>query len=155
MKKMATIPLKAGLIAGSLDILLAFVNAWWSSGVSPERVLRFIASGLIGTKAFQEPGGMALLGLAIHFFIAFFWTAVFFFCYPRFKNIIRSKFMQGALYGVLVWVIMNVAVLPVTNAPKSGFQWSDAIKGMGILIIAIGFPLAHFARTYYQEKELD
>jgi hypothetical protein len=151
MKKMATTLLKAGFIAGSLDILLAFVNAWLSSGVSPERVLRFIASGLIGTKAFQDPDGMALLGLAIHFFIAFFWTAVFFFCYPICKGIVRSKFMQGVLYGIFVWLIMNVVVLPVTNTPKSGFQWSE---GTGILIIAIGFPVAHFTRIYYQEKEI-
>ncbi len=150
MKITTTTLLKAGFIAGSLDILFAFANAWWSSGVSPERVLRFIASGLIGGKAFQNPGSIALLGLAIHFFIAFFWTGIFFFFYPKIRNIIHSKFLQGILYGIFVWLAMNLIVLPITNAPKLEFQWYDAIKGIVILFIAIGFPLAHFAHKYYQ-----
>jgi len=144
--------LKAGLAAGSLDILFAFVNAGLSSGVLPDRVLRFVASGLIGEKAFQDSAGVAFLGLGIHFFIAFFWTVVFFLLYPKFKNIFRSELLQAAIYGIFVWLIMNLVVLPLTNAPKLGFQWLDVAKGILILIIAIGFPLVYFARQYYKSK---
>lgn len=146
MNKTSSAILKAGLIAGSLDILLAFANAWWSSGVSPMRVLQFIASGLLGGKAFQHSYGVALLGLGIHFFISFFWTILFFIIYHHYKKIARSPFSQSVFYGIFVWLVMNLLVLPLTNVPKSDLQWPEAIKGIIILIIAIGLPLAHFAR---------
>lgn len=114
--------LKTGFIAGSLDILLAFSNAWLSSGVSPNRVLQFIASGLLGEKAFQDSYSIALFGMGIHFFIAFFWTALFFFFYPSYKKLVGSIFVQGVLYGIFVWLIMNVLVLPFTNVPRSDFS---------------------------------
>lgn len=152
MNKTRSAILKAGLIAGSLDILLAFANAWWSSGVSPLRVLQFIASGLLGQKAFQPSYGIALLGLALHFFIAFFWTVLFFIIYHHYKRMVRSPFLQGVFYGLFVWSIMNLLVLPLTNVPRSDFQWLGAIKGIVILIIAIGLPLAYFARKKLSGK---
>ncbi|RAV29128.1 hypothetical protein [Sinomicrobium soli] len=147
MNKTTAIILKAGFVTGSLDILLAFVNAWFSSGISPMRVLLFIASGLLGNKAFEQSYTIALLGLAIHFLIAFFWTSLFFVIYPTLKKVARSVVLQGILYGTIVWLVMNLLVLPITRAPKIEFQWLDATKGLFILVIAIGLPLSYFARN--------
>ncbi|MBX3238518.1 MAG: hypothetical protein KIT80_06995 [Chitinophagaceae bacterium] len=151
-KKLATEIIKTGLLAGTLDILLAFGNAWWSARVSPGRVLRFIASGLIGTKAFSGPQSIMLLGLVLHFVIAFCWTAAFFLLYPKIPGIVRHKILQAVLYGIVVWVIMNGVVLPVSSVPASGFQWSVALKGMLILIVAIGLPVVHFAGRYWRKS---
>ncbi len=144
--------LKTGLFAGVLDIFFAFANAWWSSGVTPDRVLRFIASGLIGTRAFAGGLATALLGLALHFAISFFWTAAFFLLYPKLSGIIRRKSLQAILYGMMIWGIMNWIVLPVSRVPDSDFSWSAALKGMAILIIALGFPLAHFSGKYWEDS---
>ena len=114
--------IKAGLVTGSLDILFAFANAWWSAGVSPERVLQFIASGLLGKSAFQGLPAIAFLGLAIHYFIAFCWTMLFFLAYSIFKNIIRNKFLQAVLYGFFIWMVMNLLVLPISRAPALTFR---------------------------------
>lgn len=143
--------IKAGLVTGSLDILFAFANAWWSPGISPERVLQFIASGLMGKSAFQSLPAIAFLGLAIHYFIAFCWTVLFFFVYPTLKNIIRNKFLQAVLYGLFIWLVMNLLILPVTRTPQQTFYWPDAFKGAAILIIAVGLPLAYFAQKYNKE----
>lgn len=144
--------IKAGLVTGSLDILLACANAWWSAGVSPERVLRFVASGLIGKNAFQDLPAFAFLGLLIHYCIAFFWTIFFFLLYPKLKSIIRNKYFQGILYGIFIWLAMNLLVLPVSRTPEITFHWLDALKGAGILIIAIGLPLAFIAGKYYRDN---
>lgn len=141
--------INAGLIAGSLDILLAFANAWWSGGISPERVLQFIASGLVGKQAFQDSPAMAVLGLAIHYVIAFSWTILFFWLYPKFRKIIPHKLLQGVLYGIFIWLVMNMLLLPISNTPALPYHWSDALKGAAILIIAIGLPLAYLASKYY------
>lgn len=144
--------IKAGLVTGSLDILFAFANAWWSAGVSPERVLQFIASGLLGKSAFQGLPAIAILGLVIHYCIAFCWAILFLSLYPTFKNTIRNKFLQGIVYGAFIWLVMNLLVLPISKTPALTFHWSDVFKGVAILIIAIGLPLACFAQKYYREK---
>lgn len=151
-KNLATAIFTTGLLAGTLDILMAFANAWWSAGIAPGRVLRFIASGLIGTKAFSGPQSIILLGLALHFVIAFCWTAIFFLLYPKFSRIVRSKILQAILCGMIVWVIMNLVVLPASRVPASDFRWSVMLKAMLILTIAIGWPLAHFAGRYWKEN---
>ncbi|SEL96154.1 hypothetical protein [Parapedobacter koreensis] len=52
--------------------------------------------------------------------------------------------------ALFVWLMMNLIVLPITNVPKFQVHLFEAIKGISILIIAVGFPLAHFAHNYYQ-----
>lgn len=140
---------KTGLVVGSFDILLAFVDAWLSFGILPIHVLKFIASGLLGNEAFQHSYGTALLGLVIHFLIALFWTMLFFTIYLPYRKIVRTPFLQGIFFGLFVWSTMNVLILPHTNVPKSSFQWFSAIKGLVILIIAVGLPLAYFAKRYF------
>jgi hypothetical protein len=66
-----------GLIVGTLDILSAFMIAL-SRGSTVTRLLQFIASGLLGPQAFQGGAGTAVLGLTLHFFIAFTLVAVFY-----------------------------------------------------------------------------
>ena len=151
-KNLTTEIIKTGVLAGSLDILFAFVNAWWSAGIAPGRVLRFVASGLIGANAFSGPQTIMLLGLIIHFVIAFFWTALFFLLYPKISGIVRHKVFQAILYGIVIWMIMNLAVLPMSRVPASNFRWSVALKGMLILMIAIGLPVAHFAGRYWKKS---
>lgn len=149
MNKIPGSVLKIGFIVGSFDIVLAFIDAWWSYDILPMRVLQFIASGLLGEKAFQQPYGPALIGLAIHFLIALFWTILFFVIYRYYKKIVGALFLQGVFYGLFIWLVMNILVLPLTNQPKSEFNVLVAIKGIVILIIAIGLPLAYFAQNRY------
>jgi hypothetical protein len=51
----------AGLLCGVMDISAAFIN-WGVKGVRPARVLRGIASGLLGPKSFN--GGIPTAALA-------------------------------------------------------------------------------------------
>lgn len=152
-KWMGTV-LKTGLIAGSLDILLAFIDAWWSADVPPGDVLRFVASGLLGDIAFKGSQWIVLIGLIIHYLIAFFWTLIFFCWYPKIRSIITSQTLQAIVYGLFIWLVMNLLVLPLTAAPNLGFQWWSAVKGAIILIIAIGIPLAIKAKQFYKNRNI-
>jgi hypothetical protein len=51
------------LLAGTLDIAAAFLQAWRMSGTTPVRVLRFIASGVMGKSAFSGGPEMPVLQL--------------------------------------------------------------------------------------------
>ncbi len=73
---------QAGLLAGTLDISAACIHAYLLRGTTPVQVLRYVASGVWGTDAFQGGTGIALQGLLFHFIIAFGWTVLFFLAYP-------------------------------------------------------------------------
>ncbi len=139
--------LTSALIVGSLDLLFAFLSSWWSSGTSPEGVVRYVASGLIGEKAFCSEFFLAIpIGIVIHYFIALFWTVVFFWAYTKFKWLSKQKIVVGIMFGIFVWLVMNVVILPLSLVPSFEYTWSGAIKGAVILIIAIGLPLAYLKK---------
>src|ERR1043166_6809794 len=74
-----------GLLAGSLDILSAFVQAYLVRGTKPVVVLQYIASAAVGKTAFSGGWEMPLLGLLFHFIIAYSFTALFFVIFPNVK----------------------------------------------------------------------
>jgi hypothetical protein len=102
-----------GLACGVLDIGAAFTNAWLANGVAPVRVLKAVASGLLGAEAFQGGAGTAAFGLALHFCVAFGWAAVFCALSRRFRFLTQEAFVSGLVYGAVVYLAMNYAVLPL------------------------------------------
>ena len=64
-----------GLAAGVLDAVDALVAYKLAYGMSPLVIYQFVASGLLGKAAYAGGAATALLGLAVHFLIAFTATA--------------------------------------------------------------------------------
>lgn len=108
-----------GLACGVLDISAAFTNAWLANGVAPGRVLQAVASGLLGADAFKGGAGTAALGLALHFCVAFGWAVVFHVPSRRFKFLMQQAVISGLIYGAVVYLAMNYAVLPLAAQFRS------------------------------------
>ena len=70
-----TITLSA-VLAGALDIsatgLVRRIERYL------RRLLQFVASGMMGTAAFEGGANTAAIGLALHFLIAAIWAALYF-----------------------------------------------------------------------------
>jgi len=133
-----------GLIAGVLDITAAFVTFGFQPGV-----LQGVASGLLGSSAFN--GGMvtAALGAVLHFFIATAAAAVYYFASRRLKALVERAFIWGACYGVAVWLFMNLIVLPLSAVPfRKTFALRGVIQGLIIHILFVGLPIALSVRRY-------
>lgn len=141
-----------GFIVGTLDILAAFLMYFMSSGNGPMNVLLYIASAAFGGKAFSGGVPMALVGLLFHFIIAFGFTFLLFKAYPGVNKFVKNQFLQAVLFGLVIWVIMNLIVLPLSSVPKGAFDLVGAIKGAVVLILAVGVPISMGARNYYAEK---
>lgn len=147
--------IQAALLAGTLDIVAACLQAFLMNGVSPVRVLQFVASGLFGPSAFTSGFQGAASGLGLHYLIAYAWTVVFFFLYPLVKKSLpktaQNLAIMGIVYGGFVWCVMNFLVLPNSNIPQRPFNPVNASIGAGILMLCIGVPLAWCARRYYAD----
>lgn len=98
-------------IAGTLDIVAACIFAG-IKGVGPMGVLQFVASGPFGEAARQNPA-FAAVGLAVHYAIMACMVAVFVFAAQRIPALTRRPVAMGALYGVGLWMTMNLVVLPL------------------------------------------
>ena len=134
--------LVAWLVAGTLDITTALIYYPLRSGVRPEQILQGIASGVLGSGAFQGGGATAALGFLLHYLIALIWTVLFFAASRRFKALTRHTVPIGAAYGVVVWAVMNLLVVPLSNARQGAFNPTKAVIDAVILVCCIGLPIA-------------
>jgi hypothetical protein len=132
-----------GLVAGTLDIAENIVfNA--CRGFRPWQIFQFIASGLIDGRSFQLGWVSIALGVVIHYAIALTWTAIFYIAATRFNVLSRRPILSGLLYGVLVYVIMNFIVLPLSTVPAgpSAAALVTRVNAVLALMFCIGLPVA-------------
>ena len=139
--------LAGGLIAGFCDITYAFVSAYLRRGVVPARVLRYVASGLLGKAAFDGGAPVAALGLALHFCIALTAAAVYVGASQRFPVLVRRPILAGALYGAWIFAFMNLVVVPLSRTPpRTAFPVVPMIAELLGHMFLIGVPIALAAR---------
>jgi uncharacterized membrane protein YagU involved in acid resistance len=132
----------AWLLAGTLDIAAAIFIYAFPSGAKVTRLLQGIASGLLGAKAFSGGLRTAALGLTLHYLIALIWTFVGLLGLLTFKGISRHLVLGGLAYGAVVWLSMNLIVLPLSNVHHNPIQLVPATVGATILMFCIGLPIA-------------
>lgn len=146
--------LVTGLIAGTLDMLGAIVvYCIIMKVVTPVQLLNGIASGAFGKTVIGSTTLMALIGLLFHYFIALCFTTAYFLIYPRIKLLHGNAIITGLLYGIFVWIVMNLIVLPLSNAHHASFSWIPALRGAAILMICIGLPIAVLTARYYKDVQ--
>jgi hypothetical protein len=154
MKKPLT-PVQAvlygGLTVGVLDILEAIVF-WAFRGVAPARVFQGIASGLLGPQAFSGGIPTVLLGAILHFFIAFTVVKVYFLVSERLTALRLRPWVWGPLYGVAVYLVMYLVVLPLSATAPPRFAPLNVANGLFAHIFFVGLPAALFARAAVADR---
>jgi len=142
--------LLTGLLAGLLDGVAAVLLFLARGNKNPTQLFRYIASAFYGKVAFGEGARMVLIGVLFHFLIAAIFVAAYFGIYPHLPWL-RSYPPAGAfVYGLLVWGIMNLGVVPFSRAAPRPFSFLFAVVNMLILVAAIGLPAAYMSRWYFQ-----
>ncbi|MFZ5971391.1 MAG: hypothetical protein ACOYXA_07340 [Bacteroidota bacterium] len=149
MKKVMLAILTTGLLIGLMDGIAASVNAYFSSGATPDRVFRFIASGVFGTDAFKDSHVMVVWGVAFHFLIALLWTALYFWLATQFEWPRQHYVVSGILYGLFIWAAMTYLVLPLSNTPASKPSLPGALIMIGIHTLVIGIPMAYRVSRHF------
>ena len=130
--------LTAGLIVGAMDITSAIVLTLLRGGTIT-RLMQFIASGLLGKSAFQGGLATAALGLALHFVIAFGLVTVFYFASRKLAFLRQRPVPSGIAYGLIVFAVMNLIVLPLSAATPRHSLSGDLLQ-IAIHMFIIGLP---------------
>ncbi len=138
--------LVGGLAAGLLDILNAIIFWRLYSGTSAVRILQSVAAGVQGKTAFAGGAASAGLGLALHFFIMCAMAAAYWFACRRWPAIITRPVASGVAYGLLTWIAMNYAVVPLSRASSPPFILSWFVDGLLAHVLLVGLLFAFTAR---------
>jgi uncharacterized membrane protein YagU involved in acid resistance len=141
-----TVVVCAGLIAGTLDIGAAALINW----LSPVTILHAIASGLLGKASFNEGPFAALLGLALQWAMSLIIAAIFVVAAGKLPLLARRWITSGIAYGVVIFLIMNYVVVPLSAAPWNPWKRHfSADKLMENVLAMILFGLIVAFCTHY------
>jgi len=135
--------LAAGFAAGSLDLAYAVI-AWTTQGVGPILIPQSIASGLIGSAAYQGGAATALLGAMLHFSMATAMAFIFYQAARRCEFIRLKPLWSGAMFGLCCYAAMNYIVVPLSAAVVSPPPGVIAITDIAAHIFLVGIPIALF-----------
>jgi hypothetical protein len=154
----------AGAVAGTLDIISAFVQNYSSKGTMPDVILKYIAGGVFGLKKSMTGGWeMAAAGLLFHYIIAFAFAAFFVFLYVNWKALSNLAVLIpfGIFYGIFAWIVTTKMIIPYISKlpkPKVVFEWGNwdhwwqARVAILILIFAIGLPIALITHAFLRKR---
>ncbi|UGQ45518.1 hypothetical protein [Massilia endophytica] len=143
--------LRAGIVIGILDILSAMVFWYALRGMPPERILQSVAAGLLGPSAFSWGQPAALLGGVLHLLMAVVIAAIFGRWAARSPYFELYPYRMGALFGLAVYIVMNMVVVPLSNAVHPKFNlWWVSYNVVFSHMICVGLCLAWMARDSFQ-----
>jgi hypothetical protein len=134
--------LVGGGIAGTFDLISAFITFGWA-------VPRAVAGGLLGPQAIQGGAGIWVLGVLLHYSIAFGAAAIY--CLSSWNlDFLREHFVVcGLFYGLAVHLVMNLVVLPLSAYHSMGpYQYAQLMQGLLVHMVLIGLPIATSLRVF-------
>lgn len=140
--------LYGGLLAGALDLTAAVaVNA--ARGLEPVRLMQSISSGLLGADAYQHGSVTATLGVVLHFLMMFVICGIYYAASRRLAVLVDRPLVMGVLYGVVVYLVMNFVVLPLSAFPHQiAYTPASFSIGMSVIVLCVGLPIAYVTRRY-------
>lgn len=131
-----------GGLAGLFDLVAAFIIFGWS-------VPRAIAGGLMGPSAFEGGAGTWLLGVMLHFFIATCAAGVYCWASSRLPFLKTNPLVCGLFFGIAVFLVMNLIVLPLSALNSAGpYTLDTLIRGLLIHMILVGLPISYSLRYF-------
>ena len=131
-----------GLIAGALDLLQASILFGWDIPLS-------IAAGLLGPRAVHGGVGTYVLGVFLHFFIAFSVAAIYYAASRRLVFLKEHPLVCGLFFGAAVELVMNLIVLPLSALHARGpYELHDLLQGLLVHMVVVGLPISFSVRRF-------
>jgi len=136
----------AGIVGATCDITYAILYYGWR-GISAERILQTVASGLLGKASYDGGWQTAALGLACHYAIVIVAAAVFWAVARRWDWLRREPITAGLAFGVAIYGFMNFVVLPLSAYPYPlRFPLLTTATGLLVHMVGVGLPIALITR---------
>lgn len=111
--------LRAALFAGSVAGVLDIVAASLINLAPPQLILQSISSGLLGLASYAGGASTVLLGLILQIAMSIVIASIFAASTRRLPWLLSHPIAAGLAYGVGIFVVMNMLVVPMSAfAPR-------------------------------------
>ena len=128
--------LVGGALAGSFDLISAFITFGLGNP-------RMIAGGLLGRQAWHGGAGTWILGVVLHYSIAFGAAAIYCLSSRRLPFLKDHWLVCGLFFGIAVFLVMNLVVLPLSAYHYMGpYQYRGLLQGILVHMLIIGLPIS-------------
>jgi hypothetical protein len=135
------------LTVAVLDIADAIIY-YGFRGATPVKIFQSISVGLLGRDAAYGGGAAtALLGAALHCFNSLMVVLVFYLAATQIRWLTGRPYLAGTLYGLVVYGVMYLVVLPLSKIGFPHFRLPDVADEVFIHIFGVGIPAALFVRA--------
>lgn len=145
--------LQGALYAGLMVWLLDGTAAVIQTEFRADRVFKYVASAAAGRSAYNGGGEFIILGLFLHFLVAYGWSLLFFWLYPKAGLLQGNRWITGCLYGVFVWAAMRFFIVPLSLAPQGPLTLRGALTGIAIHTVCVGLPIVLTAWYWYRRPQ--
>lgn len=142
MKRDLGTALIGGGVGGLLDALYATVLWGFIIGDNPAGVWQSVAAGLLGKASYEGGNATAVLGLALHFSIAFVMALVYVRAARRLPVLVQRPIVMGVLYGFALYLVMNFVVVPLSAIGFHAPSLNGAIRALIPHILFVGPAIA-------------
>jgi hypothetical protein len=136
----------AGLIAGTIDIGAACTI----NQIGPVPILRFIASGLLGSPLPHE-SWVFCLGMILQWIMSIIIAAIFVFAAAKIPALLRRWIAAGIAYGIVVYFVMTFVVVPLSRAKSGHVTLTSFIENL-LAMILFGLIVAYMAKRGAAER---
>ncbi|MDR0181816.1 hypothetical protein [Lysobacter arvi] len=136
-----------GLVVALGDFLFA-TTLWFSwDAEGLRRVFQTIAVGVLGPASYEGGLASAVLGAVLHVLMATAFVAIYALVARRFPSLLARPVVLGVLYGVVLYVVMNFVVMPLSRVGRSpSFAHPDWIAWAVLAHMVFGVVCVLFAR---------
>lgn len=135
--------LAGGFMAATFD----FFAAMLIYGGTASGVAKAIARGWYGDGAKAGGTTIEVVGMASHWGILLIAATIFVLTSLRFPILRRMAWITGPLFGVCIYVVMHLVIVPLSAAKSSNPQGIQFVEEFAGHMFVIGLPVALWARA--------
>lgn len=130
---------------GDMSFAITVWFSWTAAGFVS--VFQTIAVGVLGKASHDDGVPAAVLGAALHLFMATLFVVIYTLVARRVPAILRRPLLLGPAYGVVLYIVMNFVVMPLSRVNASpSFKHLDTIAYSVIAHMVFGTIAVLFAR---------
>ena len=136
-----------GLAVGVLDFFDAVLYFGVYAGAGFQRVWQGVAGGLLGGEAARAGGwNTTILGIFLHFVVAFGVATVYYVGSRNVPFLIRQPVISGLIYGVIAHLVMKFVVVPLSMiGAVAPYTLPNALNSFIGHALLVGLPVALIA----------
>jgi hypothetical protein len=147
LQRLLHFTLLAGGTAALLDATLACTYWGIARGSTPMAIFQSVSAGVLGREAFSGGPSTAWLGVVLHLFIASCMALAYGLAATRWPALQQPPVWAiGLAYGLLLYGVMHLVVLPLSRALPPPTMWSWRAADIGSHLFFVGLPIAWYAR---------